>query len=347
MDKQKASKVGGGALRLGEQTLRALYVRSSRTEKKAILSCFCEERGCHRKHAIRWFSSSAAKRREIESRHRIKIKKQIHDFVQEVWWATGGLPARKLRFSLPKWIEGYQEKYEALDDAAISRIPTLSSSTISRILQKSRSSKRATLTGYFRRLEEHFLDQAASIWKVDSLGFLTVSIRTYKHPTPSYLVTMVDSYSGWKYAVKAALCSDAEIAEILDKLLRSLSWTPRAVHIRAELESHLSAARRALFAPHLGTTASFEIVEPSRIAPGEAQAAIRFAAFSNRLFPLKKKDGEFRTANEMIGGPAAYNPFLEGDIAVAAPNPFDFAELAEAHQTDCCRHDRQKERCWK
>ena len=121
--------------------IRRRYRRANKEQKTKILDEFCAICNYHRKYAIQllWmlFRKNKPKIRKRGCRSIYKKDCIIKPLIK-IWLATNQMCSKKLKAALPIWLPFFESEYGLLPEETKTRLLTISSSTIDRLLKPSK-----------------------------------------------------------------------------------------------------------------------------------------------------------------------------------------------------------------
>lgn len=209
------------------------YVRTkTRNEKSKLLDEICITFGCHRKHAVRLLSSARKPRPRALRRGRprsygspdlVKVLKKI--------WFTANLPcSKRLHALLPLWISKYEEAHGALEASIKKKLRTISSSSIERLLERSkleyrRKGRATTKPGTLLRKKIPIL---VGQWNETRPGFLEADTVAHCGTTIAgqfaWTLDCVDIATGWSEQRAVWNKKEDEIVRQLRSIEKSLPF---------------------------------------------------------------------------------------------------------------------------
>jgi hypothetical protein len=181
--------------------IRHRYHRSEKDEKAKILDEVTSTLNCHRKHAIRLLNCSVKLTSRIKrGRPALYHKKNIVDFVREVYRMSNCICSRRLKHSLPLFLP-YTSL--ALGDEERDLIQHISHATIDRILEQHRSKfgKLGLATTKPGTLLKKQIPVKTGQWDESRPGYVETDSVAHCGNNVSgafvYTVNMVDIATGW------------------------------------------------------------------------------------------------------------------------------------------------------
>jgi hypothetical protein len=182
------------------------YKKASRKEKTIILDQFCSVSGYHRKHAIRLlrgfkrFTTPKGKKRGRPSRYHTN---DIVNPLKTIWLAANLPCSKRLKASLPLWLPGYDQHFDALCPDAADALLKISPATIDRVLKSTRVSyrKRGRATTKPGTLLRKHIPLNTTQWDETRPGFLEADTVAHCGASTAgmYALTIdcVDIATGW------------------------------------------------------------------------------------------------------------------------------------------------------
>lgn len=188
--------------------LRERYMHSTKLEKINILDEFCKNFGYDRKYAINLLQP-----RRLDINKSIGCKKRgpkpkyqpdkIVPILKEIWFASDQACSKKLEALIPYWLPHYESVYGAIEPDIRSKLLTISSPTIDRILAATKfqfktKGKCGTKPGTLLKKQ---IPIHNNYWNEGEPGFLEAD--TVAHCGDSiagdfvWSLTMTDIYSTW------------------------------------------------------------------------------------------------------------------------------------------------------
>jgi hypothetical protein len=118
--------------------LRAKYRLASLKKRTKILDEISDLTGIHRKALIRMLNRNPGKKKQ----HRgLKPKYQYNEILyvlKTIWLASDQMCSKKLKVAIPQWLPYYELENGAIDEFLRLQLSSISSSTIDRILKKTK-----------------------------------------------------------------------------------------------------------------------------------------------------------------------------------------------------------------
>lgn len=114
------------------------YKQASRTARRAIITEICNVCKYHRKHAIRLLSTFKRFTRPHPNKRGPQSRYDISAVIlplKRIWLAANQPCSKRLHAILPLWIPAYTQEYGKLSHTIITKLRTISSSTIDRIFK--------------------------------------------------------------------------------------------------------------------------------------------------------------------------------------------------------------------
>ena len=116
------------------------YKQASKNDKFLILHEFCQICDYHRKYAISKLRSFGKPQQKKSAPNKPGRKPQYHhpDFIhalKTIWIATNLICSKRLKFTIPNWIEHYQENHKCLSPEIYQKLIAISPSSIDAALK--------------------------------------------------------------------------------------------------------------------------------------------------------------------------------------------------------------------
>jgi hypothetical protein len=187
--------------------LRKRYSQATKCDKIRILGEFCANYRYNRKYAIKLLKMEPDINKSIACKKRGPKPKyqpdKIVPILKEIWFASDQVCSKKLEALIPYWLSHYEALYGPIEPDTRSKLLTISSPTIDRILATTKfqfktKGKCGTKPGTLlkRQIPIH-----NNYWNEGEPGFLEAD--TVAHCGDSiagnfvWSLTMTDIYSGW------------------------------------------------------------------------------------------------------------------------------------------------------
>lgn len=186
--------------------IRRRYRRANKEQKTKILDEFCAICNYHRKYAIQllWmlFRKNKPKTRKRGCRS-IYNKDYIIKPLVKIWLATNQMCSKKLKAALPIWLPFFESEYGLLPEETKTRLLTISSSTIDRLLKPSKIKyKRKGLCGTKPgSLLKNQIPIRTDNWDITKPGFCEADTVAHCGNSLSgdfaWSLTLTDIFSAW------------------------------------------------------------------------------------------------------------------------------------------------------
>jgi hypothetical protein len=183
------------------------YQRAKKLIKTRILDEFCAVCGYHRKYAITLLQQPVRiKKKELQ---KPGPKPRYHDeaFVkalQRIWYGVDLICATRLKVAIPLWLPYYSQHYETLSEEIYSKLLTISSASIDRVLKPIRDRleiKKRSQTRPGTLLKHQIPFKKEVPWSPDTPGFVEADTVSHCGGSASgdyaWSLTLTDIKTAW------------------------------------------------------------------------------------------------------------------------------------------------------
>jgi hypothetical protein len=183
--------------------IRLRYLRSSKKGKSVILDEFCMICGYNRKYAIRMLRKKKTSSPKKRTGPRPTYSDELFlKALKRIWFATDQMCSKKLKAAIPLWLPFYELEYEPLSLEVQSKLLSISSATIDRLLKSVRALHKKGRCGTKPgTLLKNQIPIKTHNWDVTKPGFFEAD--TVAHCGNSmagdfvHSLTFTDIFSGW------------------------------------------------------------------------------------------------------------------------------------------------------